>query len=58
MAGLVNEILQDLGLLGAAPQTFPELIVWIGSVSVAAALIGGLIKVFFWCCAKVGKVGN
>ena len=58
MAELVNEILQDLGLFGTAPQTFPELFVWVGSVSVAAALIGGLIKVFFWSCVKVGRVGN
>lgn len=58
MAALVNEILQDLGLFGTAPQTFPELLIWVGSVSVAAALIGGTIKAFFWCCAKVGKAGN
>lgn len=56
MAALVNEILRDLGLFGFAPETFPDLFIWIGSVSIAAALIGGLIKVFFWCCVKIGKV--
>lgn len=58
MAELVNEILQDLGLFGTAPQTFPELFVWVGSVSVAAALVGGLVKVFFWSCIKIGRGGN
>lgn len=58
MAGLVNEILQDLGLFGVVPQTFPDLFVWVVSVSVAAALLGGMFKVFFWCCAKIGKDGN
>ncbi|MDE7223502.1 MAG: hypothetical protein K2O34_06945 [Acetatifactor sp.] len=58
MAGLVNEILQDLGLFGTVPQTFPDLFVWIGSVTVAATLISGLIKVFFWCCTKIGQVGK
>ncbi len=58
MAELVNEILRDLGLFGSAPKTFPDLFVWIGSVSIAAALVGGLAKLFFWCCAKLGKVGR
>lgn len=57
MAGLVNEILTDLGLYGNTPTTFPELITWIASISVAAVLIAGFIKLYFWVIAVIGKGG-
>ena len=58
MAWLVNEIMQDLGLYNTVPGTFPELITWIASSSIALAILAGMIKLFFWTIASVGKVGR
>lgn len=55
MAGLVNELLQDIGLFNTTPQTFPELFVWIVTVSVTVFIIGGFMKTFFWSCTKIGR---
>ena len=58
MAWLVNEIMQDLGLYNTVPGTFPEFITWIASSSIALAILAGMIKLFFWTIASVGKVGR
>ena len=58
MAGLVNEILNDLGLYGTTPTTFPELLTWLATVSIAAVILAGIIKVFFWTCATIGRRGR
>lgn len=49
MAELVNLLLEDLGLYGT-PSTFPELIVWVVTFVVGAALIAGTVKTILIAC--------
>ena len=56
MAELVKSLLEDLGLYGT-PATFPELIVWIVTFTVGAALIAGLVKTFLIVCLHFGVGG-
>lgn len=55
MAQLVSDLLQDLGLLGASPGTFPELLTWICTFAIAAALVAGTFKTLFWCISYFGS---
>lgn len=54
MADIVKMLLDDLGLYASAPTTFPELIVWIVTFTVAAALLSGVIKTCFIVCREFG----
>lgn len=53
MAELVKLLLDDLGLYGVVPTTFPELVVWVVSFTVAAALVSGVIKTCFIICREI-----
>lgn len=55
MAQLVKMLLDDLGLYGAAPATFPELVVWVVTFVVAAALVAGTIKTCFIICREFAE---
>lgn len=55
MADIVDYLLNDLGLYGFTPATFPELIVWWTKLVVAAALIAGIIKTCFIVCREIGE---
>lgn len=55
MAEIMKMLLEDLGLYAAAPTTFPELIVWIVTFTVAAALLAGIIKTCFIVCRDFGE---
>ena len=55
MAEIMKMLLEDLGLYAAAPTTFPELIVWIVSFTVAASLLAGIIKTCFIVCRDLGE---
>ncbi len=55
METLVNDFLNDLGLYGTVPTTFPELIVWVVTVTVAFSLIAGVFKTIFWAIAAMGR---
>lgn len=43
-------LLEDLGLYGYTPATFPELVVWIVSFVVGAALVAGTVKTILIEC--------
>ena len=58
MAELVNEILQDLGLLSTTPGTFPELLTWLACSSISCTLVAGVFKTLFWGIINLGKVGR
>lgn len=55
MADLVKLLLDDLGLYGVAPATFPELVVWVVSFTVAGALVSGAIKTCFIICREISE---
>lgn len=55
MAEIMKMLLEDLGLYAAAPTTFPELIVWIVSFTVAASLLAGIIKTCFITCRVLAE---
>lgn len=55
MAEIMKMLLEDLGLYAAAPTTFPELIVWIVSFTVAASLLAGIIKTCFITCREFAE---
>lgn len=52
MADIVTALLQDIGLYGQVPTTFPELIVWLTTVVVSATIIAGIIKTLFIVCLE------
>lgn len=58
MAELVNMLLQDLGLLTTTPGTFPELLTWIATSTIAAALVAGVFKTFFWVIYYMDQRGG
>lgn len=53
MADIVQMLLKDLGLYNSVPGTFPELITWIATVVIAAALLAGVIKTCFLVCVEL-----
>ena len=55
MAEITRYLLDDLGLYGSTPSTFPELIIWIVTFTVAAALSAGIIKTCFIVCREIGE---
>lgn len=57
MAELVRLLLEDLGLYGYIPATFPELIVWIVAFVVGAALVAGTVKTFLIVCLRFAEGG-
>lgn len=56
MVELVKLLLDDLGLYGA-PTTFPELIIWVVTFVVGAALVAGTIKTFLIICERFANGG-
>lgn len=58
MLELMKILLQDLGLYDSIPNSFPELIVWVTTFTVAATVLGCVIKTFFWAVSNIGKVGG
>ncbi len=54
MADIIKMLLEDLGVYGAVPSTFPELITWIATVTVAASLLAGVLKTCFIICREIG----
>lgn len=58
MAQLVNDILQDLGLLSATPGTFPELLTWLACSTIACALLAGVFRTLFMAIAYIRKAGR
>lgn len=56
MAEIVKTLLEDLGLYAAAPTTFPELIVWIVTFTVAASLLAGALKTSFVVCREIADI--
>lgn len=55
MANIVKMLLEDLGLYGATPMTFPDLIIWIVVFVVAADLVAGTIKTCFIICREFAE---
>ncbi len=54
MADLIKMLLTDLGLYGAAPQTFPDLVIWVTTVVAALGIVVGVIKTCFIVCREIG----
>lgn len=48
-------LLNDLGLYGSTPSTFPELITWVVTFTVGASLLAGIIKTCFIVCREIGE---
>ncbi len=57
MVELVRSLLGDLGLYDALPTTFPELIIWVVTFVVGAALVAGTIKTFLIICERFANGG-
>lgn len=57
MVELVDMILQDLGLYGYTPTTFPELIIWIVVFVAGVMLIAGTVKTFLMICQRFANGG-
>lgn len=57
MAELVGSLLQDLGLYGYAPATFPDLIIWVVTFVGGAALVAGTVKTFLIVCQQFAEGG-
>lgn len=55
MAELIKFLLDDLGLYGSAPATFPDLVVWVVTFVVAADLVAGTIKTCFVVCREFAE---
>lgn len=55
MAELVKLLLDDLGLYGFTPATFPDLVVWVVSFTVCASLVSGIIKTCFIVCREFAE---
>lgn len=55
MAEIIDYLLTDLGIYGASPATFPDLIVWVTKFVVAAAIAGGIVKTCFIICREIGE---
>ncbi len=55
MADIIKMLLDDLGLYEAAPTTFPELVVWVVSFTVAASLLAGVVKSCFIICREISE---
>lgn len=55
MADIVKMLLDDLGLYGTVPMTFPDLVIWIAVFVVAAALLAGTIKTCFIICREFAE---
>ncbi|MDE5758296.1 MAG: hypothetical protein K2H85_06750 [Allobaculum sp.] len=47
---LVKMLLEDLGLYGYTPATFPELVIFIVSFVVGAAFVSGTVKTILILC--------
>lgn len=58
MADIIIALLQDLGIYGVTPATFPELITWIATVTISAALLAGIFKTLFIICMEFRKAGR
>lgn len=57
MAELIRSLLEDLGLYGYSPATFPELIIWVVTFVSGAALIAGTVKTFLIVCQSFAEGG-
>lgn len=55
MAEIMEYLLNDLGLYGSTPSTFPELITWVVTFTVGASLLAGIIKTCFIVCREIGE---
>ncbi len=54
---LVRSLLVDLGLYGYTPTTFPELIIWVVTFTVGAALVAGTVKTILIICQRFSNGG-
>lgn len=57
MVELVRSLLDDLGLYDALPTTFPELIIWVVTFVVGAALVAGTVKTILIICERFANGG-
>lgn len=55
MADIIHMLLDDLGLYGSAPQTFSDLIIWIVTFTVGAAVLVGIIRTCFVICREFAE---
>ena len=57
MQSIVQKIVEMFGL-NYQPQTFGDLFVWFVTVMCAVCLVAGIIKLFFYICTNVGRIGR
>lgn len=58
MSELVDMIMQDIGLYGVMPGTFPELLTWMSRSAIAVCLLAGMFKTVFWFISILDRTGK